>query len=321
MEKKVSGLATRLQSEGLLSAAQSRAAQEAARHCGQSLVRYLVSTRLVDSAVLARTVADVFGAARFDLSAFDPAAFKALKVDPGLALRHRALPLFRRDNILYVAVSDPTDTRELDAIRFQCGCPVATVVVDDHQLEKALGILSGSGTTHPAPETADTRQVQIEAEQALTTLAEAPMAVASGKGPDDASVVRFVSNLMLEAIRQRASDVHIEPYENACRIRFRIDGLLHEAGSPETGLAARIVSRLKILSRMDIAEKRLPQDGRIKIRISKARAIDFRVNTLPTQYGEKVVLRILDSVGRKTGHATFGPGPVEPGSGQPWLRA
>ena len=241
-----------------------------------------------------------FGVPALDLGEFDLAASAAGVVDEALVGKHGVLPLVRRGRRLHVAMADPADTRALDEIKFQTGLDVEPVVVEPAALAAAIERLRDrapaglsedlEGVAHDVP------ALELESAAADREADEPP-----GAGADDAPVVRFVHGLLLEAVRTGASDVHLEPYERSCRVRFRTDGILREVRRPPRNLAARLAARLKVMAGLDIAERRVPQDGRIRLRLGESRAADFRVNTLPTLFGEKVVLRILDASSARIG--------------------
>ncbi|MFM1895818.1 MAG: Type secretion system protein [Pseudomonadota bacterium] len=305
------GLAARLVSQQLLSDAQVAAATETARRSGVTLVRQLIRTRLLERGSLSAAVAEEFSLPLLDLSAFDLSAIPGNLLDLRLLSKHRALPLFHRANRLFVALSDPTDAAGLDAIRFHTGMAVEAVAVDEDQLAMALRTVSG-GIEQGLPQQVGDQPLSVSALE-VPQADPAPGDDAPRHGVDDAPVVRFVNQLLLEAVRQQASDIHIEPFEKIFRIRFRIDGLLHEIDRPAIKMAGRIVSRLKILSRMDISERRLPQDGRIKLVLGGNRNLELRVNSLPTLWGEKLVLRLLDpsQVGLDMDTLGFEPGQLQ----------
>ena len=235
-----------------------------------------------------------------DLGAFDLAASAPAVVDEALARKHGVLPLIRRGRRLHVAMADPANVRALDEIKFQTGLDVEPVLVEPDALAAAIDRLRDrepadllgdlEGLDHDVP------VLELESVDAEREAHEPPVA-----GADDAPVVRFVHGLLLEAVRTGASDIHLEPYERSCRVRFRTDGILREVRRPPRNLAARLTARLKVMAGLDIAERRVPQDGRIRLRLGESRAADFRVNTLPTLFGEKVVLRILDASSARIG--------------------
>ena len=243
-----------------------------------------------------------FGVPVLDLGAFDLAASASAAVDQALAGKHGVLPLVRRGRRLHVALADPGDVRALDEIKFQTGLDVEPVLVEAEALAAAIDrlrdreppdLLEDLEGLDPDVPVLELESVEAEREAHEPSVAGADM--------DEAPVVRFVHGLLLEAVRTGASDVHLEPYERSCRVRFRTDGILREVRRPPRNLAARLAARLKVMAGLDIAERRVPQDGRIRLRLGESRAADFRVNTLPTLFGEKVVLRILDASSARIG--------------------
>ena len=240
------------------------------------------------------------------MAAFDLETAAAAGVDEALVRKHGVLPLVRRGRTLHVAVADPADTRALDEIQFQTGLEVEPVVVD---AEALAGVIDARPERRfPAAFDHDHGLPDLE----LESPEEEPAPdVAAAVGADDAPVVRFVHGLLLEAVRSGASDVHLEPYERSCRVRFRTDGILREVRRPPRNLAARLAARLKVMAGLDISERRVPQDGRIRLRVGGTGAADFRVNTLPTLFGEKVVLRILDASNARIGIDQLGFEPVQ----------
>jgi len=297
----LNALARRLVDDGVLN---HETASEVTEHLSgsrESMVGYLVARGLASPRTLAEAASREYGVPLFDLDAFDPAHIPVGLVDEKLMTKHHALPLYRRGNRLFLAVSDPIYHQGLDEIKFHTGLATETILVEEDKLQR---LIERAGE---ASETAisDMLDSDLENLQLDTSLDEAP-APGENEGIDEAPIVRFVNKILLDAINSGASDIHFEPYEKQFRIRFRQDGMLHEKASPPSNLASRITARIKVMSRMNIAERRVPQDGRIKLALSKNRAIDFRVNTCPTLYGEKVVLRILDSSTAKLGIESLG---------------
>lgn len=297
----LSGLAKRLVSDGLIAEEIAREAQEKALKEREPFVSYLVSNKLLDSTSIANSACQEFGIPLFDLAAMDLDSAPVSLVDEKLIRQHRSLPLFRRGNRLFVAVSDPTNLQALDEIKFHTGISTETILVEEDKLDKAIDrVLDAADTSMSELLDEDLDNLDIESGE------EAPGDDGNDADIDDTPVVRFVNKVLLDAINKGASDIHIEPYEHEFRIRFRQDGVLHEVASPPLAMATRLISRVKVMSKMDIAERRVPQDGRIKMKLSKKRAIDFRVNTCPTLFGEKVVLRILDPSSAKLGIDALG---------------
>ena len=245
-------------------------------------------------------IARRFGVPALDVRAFDldtsAATAVDVDVDEALIRKHGVLPLVRRGRTLYLATADPADSRALDEIQFQTGLDVEPVVVEPEALAGAMEALREQGSPVVLAHEDGLPDLDLEVPEEEPAASE----LTTG-GADDAPVVRFVNGLLLEAVRSGASDVHLEPYERACRVRFRTDGILREVRRPPRNLAARLAARLKVMAGLDISERRVPQDGRIRLRLGGTRVADFRVNTLPTLFGEKVVLRILDASSARTG--------------------
>ena len=298
----LSGLARKLVASGLLAEDQARHAQEEAAQKNSSFVAQLVESKTLDAYKIAETGAYEFGIPLFDISAIDMDTQVVHLVDEKLVRKHQSLPLFKRGNHLYVAISDPTNLQALDEIKFQTGLHAQAIVAEQNQLKKLIEQILNSEDQSAMDDLSDTSLDDLEIsggdEDANQDLAEAEV--------DDTPVVRFINKVMLDAINKGASDIHFEPYEKKYRVRFRQDGVLREVASPPTTLANKLSARIKVMARMDISERRVPQDGRIKMTLSKNRAIDFRVNTCPTLYGEKIVLRILDPTSAQLGVDALG---------------
>ena len=283
------GLAKRLASVGLLSDVEAaRASQEAAAR-EMSLVAYLVEAGGCDAAQVALCASTEFGLPVLDVDAMDPAVLGMHGVSEQIVRKYRAVPLFRRGNRLFAAVSDPTDYRALDEIKFSSGLSTEAILVAHDKLTALIARLVSAQDTQPLD---DINDADLDA---LVSTDEEQDTGPASVDVDDAPVVRFVNKCLLDAIKRGASDLHFEPYEKIYRVRFRIDGVLQEVSRPPLALAGKIAARIKVMSRLDVSERRVPQDGRIKLKLSKTKAIDFRVSTCPTLFGEKAVLRILDS--------------------------
>lgn len=299
----IKGLAARLIGEGVLTAEQARDAENDAKAMHVSLTRYLIDTLDVDSQELVEMASVEFGVPIFDLEAMNLDMLPEHQIDAELMVKHHAVPLFRRGQNLFVAVSDPLNLSALDEFKFAAGINTDAVLVDDEALRKLIATLvekSGSFDTDMASLGAD-GEYDLEIGDGVVEEDEDARDAAA-----DTPIVRFVNKVLLDAIKQGASDIHFEPYERDYRVRFRTDGVLREVVSPPRNLAPRLAARLKVMSQMDISERRIPQDGRIQMKLSKQRAIDFRVNTLPTMYGEKIVLRILDPSSAQMGIDALG---------------
>ena len=305
---RLAGLARHLVARGILDAAKAEEAQSGAQRARLPFVSYLVQERLVAAAPLAQTIAEEFGQPLVDLDAINIDLDIARQVGERIIRTHRAIPFFRRGNRIFAAVSDPTRLQGLDEIKFHTGYVVEPIVCEEDKLDRYVTqVLEGiDDTLSELEEDEDLADVGESAlEITADTEEEAPIG-AELSGEDDAPIVRFVHKLMLIAIRKGASDIHFEPYEQFYRVRMRIDGVLQEVTKPPTAMAAKLAARLKVISSLDIAERRIPQDGRIKLRLSKSRAMDFRVSTIPTAWGEKVVLRVLDPASADLGVDALG---------------
>jgi type IV pilus assembly protein PilB len=298
----LSGLALRLVRDGLLSTTDAERMQNDAQTQKLPFVTHLVESKKLSSAVIARAASEEFGVPLFEISTLDLEAAPIKLVDEKIIRRHRVLPIYKRGTKLYVAITDPTNLQPLDEIKFNTGLGTEPILVDESKLSIAID---------KCLDAADTSLMNLSEGDGLEGLD-----ISSDDGPkgktdsedevNEAPIVKFVNKILLDAINQGASDIHIEPYEKTYRVRYRQDGMLREVASPPLALAGRIAARVKILSRLDIAERRVPQDGRMKLRISKNRAIDFRVSTLPTLFGEKIVMRILDPTSATLGVEKLG---------------
>ena len=299
------GLALRLVRENLLSPGDAERVQAEAQSQKVSFVSRLVESKKLGGAVIAKMASEEFGVPLFEIGSLDLELAPVKLVDEKILRRHHVLPLYKRGTRLYVAVSDPTNLQALDEIKFHTGLATDPILVEDGKLVAAIEkCLEASDTSLSDLAGADDGLDNL---QLLSEHEEHEAAVAEGEdGINDAPVVRFVNKILTDAINRGASDIHIEPYEKTYRVRYRQDGVLHEVANPPLALSGRISARIKILSKLDIAERRVPQDGRIKMRISKNRAIDFRVSTLPTLWGEKIVLRILDPTSATLGVEKLG---------------
>ncbi len=288
----LSGLPQRLVLDGLVDEAAMLDAIASARERKAHLVSWLVSHDMAAARDIAVAASQEFGVALLDLDAVAIDIDIVRLVSDKLLSKHRVLPLIKRGKRLHVAVSDPTNLHAVDEIKFQTGLAIEAVVVEDDKLQRAVQkAIEQVDTSMPSlgEDDFDLENLEVSAEDELEG------ADVSRDDVEDAPIVRFVNKIMLDAIRKAASDIHFEPYEKYYRIRLRIDGVLREIAQPPVQLATKLAARLKVMSRLDIAERRVPQDGRIKMRLSKNRSIDFRVSSCPTLFGEKIVLRILDA--------------------------
>ena len=298
----LSGLARRLVMDGLLDEQEAIKIHETALKKRTHFVSYLVENKILNGRDIAWSGAQEFGVPLLDLATMDMESAPISLVSEKLIHQHNALPLFKRGNRLFIAVSDPTNLSAIDEFKFHTGINTEAVLVEEGQLQKVIDTaLDAMDTTMSELMDADLDNLDISSGEDDNKDGDV-----SETDIDDTPVVRFVNKVLLDAINKGASDIHLEPYEKEFRVRFRSDGVLHEVSSPPRSLAMRIIARLKVMSRMNIAERRVPQDGRIRMQLSKNRAIDFRVNTLPTLYGEKVVLRILDGSAAQIGVDALG---------------
>ena len=300
-QSNLSGLPRRLVQDGIVTEAVVQEAQAAARKEKMTLVAYLVANAKADSRAIAVAASHEFGVPLLDLDAIEIELDTLRAVDQKLLNKHRVLPLLKRGQKLFLAISDPTNLQAIDDVKFQTSLRIDPVVVEEGKLEERIA---------KALEAVDTTMSSLEDDdldlENLDVSGEDEDDDVSHDDIEDAPVVRFVNKVLLDAIKRGASDVHFEPYEKIFRVRTRLDGVLSEVAQPPVALANKVCARLKVMSRMDIAERRVPQDGRIKMRLSKNRAIDFRVNTCPTLFGEKIVLRILDPSSAKLGIDALG---------------
>jgi type IV pilus assembly protein PilB len=301
----LTGLPRRLVQDGVVSEADLMAAMNAIDGKSANLVPHLVANRLGDPRQIAIAAAHEFGVPLLDLDAVDLDLDVVKLVDEKLLTKHRILPILQRGKRLFIAVCDPTNLQALDEIKFQTTLRIEAVVVEQDKLDTRVA---------RAIEAVDTTMSSLDDEGdgfdlenlEVTGGEEDPGADVTNSDVDDAPIVRFVNKVMVDAIKKGASDIHFEPYEKHFRIRLRQDGVLTEIARPPVALAMKVSARLKVMARLDIAERRVPQDGRIKMKLSKNRAIDFRVNTCPTLFGEKVVCRLLDPSSAQLGIDALG---------------
>jgi len=289
--------------EGVLTAEQAREAEQDAKSMRVSLIRYLIDTLDVDSRELAEMASAEFGLPVFDLNAMNREMLPEQQIDGEMMLKQHAVPLFRRGDRLFVAVSDPMNLGALDEFKFAAGINTDAVLVEDEALSKLIADLAeqSCGFDNDMASLGADNDYDLEIGDGSVE-EEDDARDAAGDTP----IVRFVNKVLLDAIKQGASDIHFEPYEKDYRVRFRTDGILREVVKPPRNVAPRLAVRLKVMAQMDISERRVPQDGRIQMKLSKKRAIDFRVNSLPTMYGEKIVLRILDPTSAQIGIDALG---------------
>ncbi|WP_108649263.1 type IV-A pilus assembly ATPase PilB [Dongshaea marina] len=290
-----SGLAISLAASSLITEDNAKRYCLEAKHQHKPLVSYLVDSEIIESEQLAQFCEQEYGIPLLDLEAFNLDEIPQKFINEKLIEKYHALPIYTQGHTLYIAMSDPTNVTALEDFGFSFGLHTEALLVDELKLQKAISKVLESDMDSLDMDDLDNDEIDgMEVADEESRLDEV-----SAPDDDDAPIVRYINKLLMDAIRKDASDLHFEPYEHKYRIRFRIDGILHEVANPPINLANRFSARLKVMSRLDIAERRLPQDGRIKLKLSRNKAIDLRVNTLPTLWGEKVVLRILDSSAAK----------------------
>ncbi|MDP2745683.1 type IV-A pilus assembly ATPase PilB [Pseudomonas sp.] len=297
----LTGLARQMVLAELLDEKTAQQAQSQAQRNKLSLVTYLVQNKLVKSRALAELASDQFGVSFVDLNSIDKESQPKDLVTEKLVRQHRVLPLWRRGNKLFIAVSDPTNHQAVTDIQFSTGMNTEAILVEDDKLGEAIDKFFDSATSGME----DLGDIDLDGLD-VEAVNDDTQDKGDGNAADDAPVVRFVNKMLLDAIKGGSSDLHFEPYEKAYRVRFRTDGILHEIARPPIQLSPRISARLKVMAGLDISERRKPQDGRIKMRISKSKSIDFRVSTCPTLWGEKIVMRILDSASAQMGIDALG---------------
>ncbi|MCG7967799.1 MAG: type IV-A pilus assembly ATPase PilB [Candidatus Thiodiazotropha taylori] len=297
----LSGLGRCLIQDGLINEDQAESSFAEALDKKTPYVTHLVENKILNSIDIAISASRGFGVPIFDLDVLDPTVIPNDLVAEKLVRTHHALPIFKRGNRLFLAVSDPTNHQGLDEIRFNTGLASEAILVEEDKLNRMIDkVMDAQETGMDELLDADLDNLDI------STGDEEGSGDESNLDVDEAPVVRYINKILLDAINQGVSDIHFEPYEYTYRIRYRQDGMLHEVANPPSNLASRLSTRLKVMSRLNIAERRVPQDGRIKMKLSKSRAIDFRVNTCPTLYGEKIVLRILDPTSAQLGIEALG---------------
>ncbi|WP_260962604.1 type IV-A pilus assembly ATPase PilB [Pseudomonas citri] len=297
----LSGLTKQLVLAELITEQNAQQAHQQAQRNRMPLVSYLVQNRLVQSRQVAEIASEHFGVALLDLNSLDKDSQPAGLVSEKLVRQHHALPLWRRGNKLFIGISDPTNHQAINDIQFSTGLTTEAILVEDDKLSDAIDrFFESSSTGLEGMGDVDLDGLDIESAD------DHKQDSIAGHDSDDAPVVRFVNKMLLDAIRGGSSDLHFEPYEKSYRVRVRTDGMLREVAKPPIQLANRIAARLKVMANLDISERRKPQDGRLKMRLSKTKSIDFRVNTLPTLWGEKVVIRILDPSSAQMGIDALG---------------
>ena len=300
------GLARALVQAGRLKHDDAESLHAAAKSANTGFVEQVIASKKLSALDVAQFASENFGFPLLDLAACDPAQLPRDAIDKKLMSQHRVLGLARRGNRLAVAISDPTNTLALDQVKFQTSLAIDPVVVEDDKLGAVVAGLPDSPNATLLEIAEDDLNLEFTDDEALIKADEA-----AAPDVDDAPVVRFLQKMLMDAIREGASDLHFEPYEKFYRIRFRIDGVLREIAQPPIAIKDKLAARIKVISRLDISEKRVPQDGRMKLVLSKTRAIDFRVSTLPTLFGEKIVMRILDPSQATLGIEALGYEPEE----------
>ncbi len=306
-QPKLNGLPHKLVIDGLLKKDVAIKALQASLNEKISFTNYLVSNNILSASKIAMEASKEFGLPVFDLDAIDLESIPRNVVDEKLIQKHHALPLFKRGNRLYIGIADPTNLAAIDDIKFQTAVNTEAILVEENKLSKMVEKLLEEQEAAMDALMGDDENL----EDLDFTDPDAENKEEDNSEVDDTPVVRFVNKILLDAIKKGASDIHFEPYEKAYRVRLRIDGVLREVARPPIVMSPRLSARIKVMSRMDTAEKRVPQDGRIKLKISKNKAIDFRVNTCPTLFGEKIVLRILDPSSASLGIDALGYEPEQ----------
>lgn len=303
---KLSGLARTLIQENLLTEVEASAIQTQANTLKAPFITQLIQSRKVSAQVIAETSAKAFGFPYFNLDSFNSDYLPAKKIDGKLMQSNRVMALQIRNNSLFVAISDPTNLHALDSVQFQMGMALSPVVVEDDKLGRWIDkIVEASDTSMKSLDSDDDFDLGGDEEAEDTDDSPQTLEV------DDAPVVKFLNKMLIDAINMGASDLHFEPYEKFYRVRFRVDGILRDITQPPLAIKEKLASRIKIISSMDISEKRIPQDGKMKLVLSKSRTIDFRVSTLPLVNGEKIVIRILDPASAKLGIEALGYEPIQ----------
>ena len=303
----LTGMARRLVTDGLLPEEDVRKAMLDSNQRKVSLGVWLQEQNLVDNAQLTRISSIEFGMPMMDVASLNPATMPLDLISEALITKHQALPLFRRGKRLYVGIADPMQSHALDEIKFHSNCMVEPILVERGSLVRVIDSLLNNMRDIMPEMGGEFDELELEVGD---DDAETSSGVDATAG-DDAPVVKFVNKILVDAIRRGASDIHFEPFETQYRVRLRMDGMLKAVASPPMKMANRISSRIKVMAQLDIAEKRVPQDGRIKLNLSKTRAIDFRVSTLPTLFGEKIVMRILDGSAARIGIEKLGYEPEQ----------
>ncbi len=296
----LSGLARRLVANGVLDEERARNSYLESVENGVSYISHLLTDKTLDGYGIAVAASQEFGVPLFNITTIELENEVVSLVSPELIQRHNVLPLYKRGGRLFVAVSDPTNLQALDEIKFHTGLNIEPVLAPHDILQVIIGkTLDSAEESLGDLDDDDLAELETEAEPDQGTAdTEADI--------NDTPVVRFVNKIMLDAIKRGASDIHFEPYETSYRVRVRLDGILQEVAHPPVKLGNRLAARIKVMAQLDVSERRIPQDGRIKLKLSKKRAVDFRVSTCPTLFGEKVVMRVLDPMASHLGIDSLG---------------
>ncbi|RBW41399.1 type IV-A pilus assembly ATPase PilB [Psychromonas sp. B3M02] len=282
----ISGLASSLAARGLLDPDKLQQITTSSISEQKALTTYLVENNFIDSETLLTFCVEEYGVPLLDIDSLNIEEISEKFLHAKLIEKHHVLPVYAQQKTLYIAMADPTNVSALEDFGFSFGMHTEALLIEETKLTEVIDAILDDGTSSLE----DMGSIDdIEVDESESRLDE------SQAVDDDAPIVKYINGVLLDAVRKGASDLHFEPYEKKYRIRFRVDGILHEFASPPVNLANRFSARLKVMSKLDIAERRLPQDGRIKLKISNKRNIDLRVSTLPTMWGEKIVMRILDS--------------------------
>lgn len=298
---KLSGLARMLVQENLLSEDEAHIIQAHANIVKSQFVTQAILSKKISAEAIAETASRSFGFPYLNLDAFNPDYLPTKSIDAKLMQANRVIALRNQNNVLFIAISDPTNLHALDSVQFQMGMTLSPVVVEDDKLGKWIDKIVESKDTSMT-------SLVVDGDFDLDVIGGD---VGNSQEVDDAPVVKFLNKILLDAINMGASDLHFEPYEKFYRIRYRVDGVLREIAQPPLAIKDKLASRIKVISRLDISEKRIPQDGRMKLVLSKTRNIDIRVSTLPLIHGEKIVMRILDPTIATLGIEALGYEPIQ----------
>lgn len=303
---KLSGLARTLIQENLLSEDEANAIEAQAYTLQSPFITQLILSKKLSALAIAETASKAFGFPYLNLDAFNADYLPTKKIDEKLMQANRVLALQTRNNVLFVAISDPTNIQALDSVQFQMGMAISPIIVEDDKLGRWIEKIIGSSGASLNTLTTSDDGFGFDAE-----IQDAEDGQTQESDVEDAPVVKFLNKMLLDAINMGASDLHFEPYEKFYRVRYRVDGILREINQPPLAIKEKLASRIKVISSMDISEKRIPQDGRMKLVLSKTRTIDFRVSTLPLIHGEKIVMRILDPSSATLGIEALGYEPIQ----------